>query len=133
MGMNVGGTRGAAISSINVTPMADVIIVLLIIFMVTIPVISRGEVDLPDATRARQRTDGPIVVTVRRDGSITLSGYGVVAPFDLAARLRERLAGRDSAVQLNADESLSYDRIAEVLAACRDAGAGEVAVMTEEG
>ena len=78
MGMSVGGTRGGAISSINVTPMADVIIVLLIIFMVTIPVISRGEVDLPDATRAREGAEGPIVVTVLSNGSVLLSDEAVV-------------------------------------------------------
>ena len=129
--MNVGGSRGTAISGINVTPMADVIIVLLIIFMVTVPVITR-QVDLPDATRAQARSDGPIVVTVRSNGSITVSDYGVVAPFELSARIRERLAISDAVVQVNADEALSYDRVADVLEACREAGAEEVAIMTEE-
>lgn len=131
MAMDVGGSRGAAISSINVTPMADVIIVLLIIFMVTLPVISR-QVDPPDALRGTARSDGPIVVTVRSSGSISLSDHGLVAPFELSARIRERLATRDAVVQVNADEALSYDRVAEVLAACREAGAEEVAIITEE-
>lgn len=131
MAMNVGGRRGGAISAINVTPMADVIIVLLIICMVTVPRLTR-QVDLPDATRARERSEGRIVVTVRNDGAITLSGEGLVAASDLAPRIRARLAVGESAVQLDADEGLSYDRISEVLAACREAGAEEVEVMTEE-
>ena len=131
MPMNVGGSRGAAISSINVTPMADVIIVLLIICMVTVPRFKR-EVDLPDATRARARADGRVVVTLRSNGSIALSEHGVVAPFELSARIRERLAISHAVVQLKADEGLSYDRVAEVLAACREGGAEEVAIMTEE-
>jgi biopolymer transport protein ExbD len=131
MAMDGGGTRGATISTINVTPMADVIIVLLIIFMVTVPVFTR-QVDLPDATRAHARSDGPVVVTLRSDGSITLSEHGVVAPFELSARIRERLAISDAVVQLNADEALPYDRVAEVLTACREGGAEQVAIMTEE-
>ena len=131
MAMRVGGRRGAAISTINVTPMADVIIVLLIICMVTVPRLTR-QVDLPDATHARERSEGRIVLTVRSDGSITLSEEGSVLPSDLSARLRARLATNEATVQLNADQGLSYDRISEVLAACRQAGAEEVEVMTEE-
>ena len=131
MAMNVGGSRGAAISSINVTPMADVIIVLLIICMVTVPRFTR-EVDLPDATRAKARSDGRVVVTLRGNGSITLSEHGAVTPFELSERIRERLAISDAVVQLNADEALSYDRVAAVLAACREGGAEEVAIMTED-
>jgi biopolymer transport protein ExbD len=126
------GRRGAAISSINVTPMADVIIVLLIIFMVTIPVIGRGEVDLPDALRGKERRGTPLSVTIHANGSIWLSDHGVVAPFELAARIRDQLEGENAVVRLHADEGLSYDRTAEVLAACREGGAEEVMVMTDE-
>ena len=132
MAMDVGRAHGGTISSINVTPMADVIIVLLIIFMLTIPAITRSQVDLPDAVRGQARPGGPIVVTLKGDGSITLSEHGRVAPLELAARIRERLAIGDAVVQLNADEALSYDRVAEVLAACREGGADEVTIMIEE-
>ena len=132
MTMEAGRARGGTISTINVTPMADVIIVLLIIFMVTIPAITRSPVDLPDAVRGQARPGGPIVVTLKGDGSITLSEHGPVAPFELAARIRERLAIANAVVQLNADEGLSYDLVAEVLAACRQGGADEVTIMTEE-
>ena len=131
MAMDVGGRRGTVISGINVTPMADVIIVLLIIFMLTIPAFT-SQVDLPDATRAHARSDGPIVVTLYGNGSITLSEHGVVAPFELSGRIRERLAIGDAVVQVNADQALPYERVAEVLDACREAGAEEVAIMTEE-
>lgn len=72
------------------------------------------------------------MVTVRSDGAISLSEEGAVMPSDLSARLRARLAINDATVQLNADQALSYERISAVLAACRDAGAEEVEVMTEE-
>jgi len=109
-----------------------VIIVLLIIFMVTIPVITRGEVDLPDAARGETRPDGPIVVTLRSDGTLKLSGHGAIELSDLTPRVREQLAGSGGGVTLNADQGLSYARISDVLAACREAGAEEVAIMTEE-
>lgn len=131
MSMNVGGSRGAVISSINVTPMADVIIVLLIIFMVTIPVITRGEVDLPDASQAAARKDAPIVVTMQRGGSVVLSGHGAVALSELSERLRG-LGAAGGVVHVRADQDLSYENVAPLLAACRDAGADGVVVMTEE-
>ena len=131
MAIQAGRARGAAISSINVTPMADVIIVLLIIFMVMVPKIAR-QVDLPDARRGETRPEAPIVVTLQGDGSMTLYGHGAVALPELEYRLRGRLAGRDAGVTLHADEGLAYERVSAVLAACRNAGAQEVAIMTEE-
>jgi biopolymer transport protein TolR len=128
--MDVSRARGGAISTINVTPMADVIIVLLIIFMVTIPVITR-QVDLPDARMSREKTDGPIIVTVRGHGEILLSGEGSIPIGQLSARIQDRLARSDGLIQLNADEGLPYDQVAAVLSACRRAGADEVAIMTE--
>jgi biopolymer transport protein TolR len=132
MAMQVRSARGGPISSINVTPMADVIIVLLIIFMVTIPVITRGDVDLPDALSGETRPDGPIVVTLRSDGVVALTGHGPIALSDLTAVVRERLAGGGAGVKLKANQGMSYNRVAEVLAACREAGAEEVSIMTEE-
>ena len=131
MAMSVGGAgRGAAISSINVTPMADVIIVLLIISMVMVPKIAR-QVDLPDALRGETRPETPIVLTLQGDGSMTLSGHGPVALPELECRVRERLAGSDAGVTLHADQGLAYERVSAVLAACRNAGAQEIAIMTE--
>ena len=130
MAMGSGRARGAAIASINVTPMADVIIVLLIIFMVMVPKIAR-QVDLPDARRGETRPEAPIVVTLQGDGSMTLSGHGPVALPELEYRVRERLAGSDAGVTLQADEGLAYERVSAVLAACRNGGADEVAIMTE--
>jgi biopolymer transport protein TolR len=128
--MDVGGAGRGAISSINVTPMADVIIVLLIIFMVTVPKIAR-RVDLPDAVRGRERAAGAIVVTVLRDGSITLSGHGPVTLSDLTAQVSEQLANTDAGVTLDADQGLAYERVSEVLFACRAAGAESISLMTE--
>ena len=115
MAMSVGRTDGAAIASINVTPMADVIIVLLIIFMVTIPFLSR-EVDLPGASHGRDRREGS-VVTIRANGEVALSGRGRVLPSELAVWLDP--AG---GVTVQADERVPYEMVSEVLTACRGAG-----------
>jgi len=130
MALHVGATRGGAIASINVTPMADVIIVLLIIFMVTVPRLTRP-VDLPDARSGSQRTEGPIVVTLSADGSIRLAEHGIVPLPQLTTLIRGRLGTERGAITVNADERLSYDQVGEVLTACRNAGAEEVALMTE--
>ena len=130
MAMHVGATRGGAIASINVTPMADVIIVLLIIFMVMVPKLT-NPVDLPDARTGKEKADGPIAITLSRDGSIRLAEHGIVVLPQLTALIRERMETEGGSVVVNADEGLSYERVAEVLTACRTAGAEEVALMTE--
>ena len=62
------------------------------------------QVDLPDAVGGVSRGDGDVVVTLRRDGTLTLADHGRVGPGELTALVRERLAVRAAAVTVNADE-----------------------------
>jgi biopolymer transport protein ExbD/biopolymer transport protein TolR len=128
------GRDGGAIASINVTPMADIMIVLLIIFMVTIPIISRGSVQLPIADHAanRQEDAKTIVVTLERDTTTRLGDDKLLTPSDLLPRLQQRFADRPEAgrvVYLKADEGLSYAEVRRVMDLCRTAGAEQVALM----
>lgn len=131
MAMEV-GARGGPIARINVTPMADVMIVLLIIFMVTVPILGR-EVDPPAASEARAVAQaGRLTITLRADGLPRIDGR-VVLPVDLPGAVRERLEARAdaAAVYVQADESLSYEQVDGVISALRAAGAVEVALAAE--
>jgi biopolymer transport protein TolR len=130
MAINVGpGRRGGAIADINVTPMADVMIVLLIIFMVATPIIAGSPVRLPDAMHAAAHSrEGRVEIVVRADGVVLLEG----SPVNVS-EVPERLAAHGSslpALTVEADRGASYDDVARVLAACRRAGAAEIALGT---
>ena len=77
MSMAVGGKKGGPMADINVTPMADIMIVLLIIFMVITPMLQKGvDVKLPQASNTKERKDEPktIVVAVKKDATTYLGG-----------------------------------------------------------
>jgi biopolymer transport protein ExbD len=128
--MTAGRPARGPISDLNVTPMADVMIVLLIIFMVTIPRLVQ-EVDLPEAAHARDRSGRRLAVTVRQDGKVSAAGVGVELA-DLEAHLRGRLAVEGGVVDVRAAVGLAYVDVSRVLDAVRAAGAEEVALVVEE-
>ncbi len=119
--------RRGNIAEINVTPMADVMIVLLIIFMVTIPMIAAGPVrDLPEAEHATAKGSGPIVVSIAADASVSVEGVPL-APDQVAARLASAFGGlRARIVYVRAASGLPYRVVADVLRSCRRAGAEEI-------
>lgn len=134
MALEVDGGRTGPLARIDVTPMADVIIVLLIIFMVTVPLLQQ-DVDLPDAAHAaRSSPEGQLVVTIEGDGTLRVGPHRLAGDAVLVDVLRDALRGRaDGTVHLRADEALDYARVEAVLDACRVAGATRVAVAAERG
>jgi biopolymer transport protein TolR len=136
MSMAVGGSKGGAMSEINVTPMADIMIVLLIIFMVITPMLSKGvDVKLPQAGNTKERKDDPksIVVAVKKDGTTFLNGVKVENPDqDLANQIRERLEEvQDKVIYLKGDEGIAYGEVMRVMDICRAGGVEEVALIAE--
>ncbi len=119
------------IADINVTPMADVIIVLLVIFMVTVPLIDEGPVRrLPEAAHVRTEERGPLVVSIAAESSLFVGGARVASPRELSERLRAGLeTSAERIVHVKADPDLPYAKVARVLATCRAAGAEEVALI----
>ena len=128
--------RGGAhqpLSEINVTPFVDVMLVLLIIFMVTAPMMQQGvDVDLPETTTQPIRVqDEPLILTVQKDGKIFLARREIPQ-----AELRDKLAaifeGRDSReLFLRADKEAPYGMVVKALAAAREAGATKLGMVTE--
>ncbi len=130
--MSPGRPRGGAIADINVTPMADVMIVLLIIFMVATPIIARPPVRLPDATHLRQHAGEKAEIVLRGGGAVTIDGVSLASTDLLAEYLGARtLVPESLLVLIQADREASYSELARVLAACRQARVGEVALAAE--
>ncbi len=128
------GRRSAPMSEINVTPMVDVMLVLLIIFMVTAPLLTVGvQVDLPKtkATIIRGQ-DEPLAITVDKEGQIYLQETEI----DLEG-LRPRLdaiTGNNPDVRIfvRGDASVNYGRIMEVMGTINAAGYSKVALVTRK-
>jgi biopolymer transport protein TolR len=127
--------RGGIMAGINVTPMADIMIVLLIIFMVMTPLIDHGQVrHLPPAAHARERKETPdtVVVSMTRDGATYLGQRRLETRGQLLWTVRALLAGAadsDRVVYIKADAGLAYSEVRRVMDACREAGAEEVALI----
>ena len=124
-------------AEINVTPLVDVMLVLLIIFMVTAPLLTAGvAVDLPDArAKALDTEDKPVTVSIDRTGKLFVDETEL-AEADLPARL-ERIANvaagaKPPQVFLRADRGLDYGRVMRVMGELNRAGLNRVALVTVE-
>jgi biopolymer transport protein TolR len=120
-------------SEINVTPFVDVMLVLLIIFMVTAPLMQQGiDVDLPETTTQPLRVKNePLIVTVKKDGKYYLGSKEIPAA-ELQTKLEAIFEGRDSKeVFLRADQDAAYGVVVKALAAARAAGAKQLGMVTE--
>jgi biopolymer transport protein TolR len=126
--------RYRPLSEINVTPMVDVMLVLLIIFMVAAPLMTSGvNVDLPKASANPLSQDSePLTVTVNAEGKIYLQDTELPLP-DLAGKLAAIADGKmDRRIFVRGDKALSYGRIMEVMATITQGGFTKVALLAEQ-
>ncbi|MFQ5417510.1 MAG: protein TolR [Myxococcota bacterium] len=127
------GSRKRALSEINVTPFVDVMLVLLIIFMVTAPMMQQGiDVDLPETTTQPLRMrDEPLILSVQKSGKYYL-GRTEIPLENLQEKLEAIFEGRDSKeIFLRADSEAPYGVVVKALAAAREAGASKLGMVTE--
>ena len=129
MSMRLGPSR-APMAEINVTPLVDVVLVLLIIFMVTAPFLQGGlQIDLPKvASRGLDVRDG-LIVSVRADRTIAI-GNRVVPLSGLEGALAKSGAA-DRPVFLRADRGVPYGMIVEIIARLRRSGVAALGLVTE--
>jgi len=131
MGMDAGGGKGVK-SDINVVPLIDVVLVLLVIFMVVTPMLQKGvDVILPKAEFAQKKESVKMTLTIKRDGQMFLEMDRVPK-----TRLEDKLISlfenrEDKALYIKADETLTFDKIMEVMDLCTKAGIKEVGLMTQ--
>jgi biopolymer transport protein TolR len=119
---------------INVTPFVDVVLVLLIIFMVTAPLMLQGmDVNLPQTTtQPIQMTNAPLVLTVTRGGEYSIAKQ-VIPSAELQKKLEAIFEARgEKELFLRADEAAPYGVVVQAMAAARRAGATRLGIVTEE-
>jgi biopolymer transport protein TolR len=121
------------IAQINITPLVDVMLVLLVIFMITAPMLQQGvNIALPKvAAKPLGEVHEQLVLAITSDGSVRLDG-APVAVNELSNKLTPIIAADpDRSVHVRADKEVPYGRVAEVMAAVQRAGAKKIGMVTE--
>ena len=133
MAFDVSSNRSSTtISQINVTPLVDVMLVLLVIFMVTAPIIQQGvQVNLPQAKAAAVAgTEDPLVVTIAKNERIYLNDNAITVE-ELSQRLRAiKKLKADKEVYLRADQEVRYGVVMRTIAAIKQAGIERLGMVT---
>jgi biopolymer transport protein ExbD/biopolymer transport protein TolR len=126
------GQTRSSLAEINITPLVDVVLVLLIIFMITAPVLQSGiEVAVPKTRTVKEITEQRLVVTIDRDQRVFL-GDQAVNVHDLGAKLLQ--PGSDPAkkvIYLRADERVPFGAFASVMDAVKQAGITNISIVTQ--
>jgi biopolymer transport protein TolR len=119
-------------STINVTPLVDVMLVLLVVFMVTAPLLTTGlRIDLPEVKAASTPVkDARLLVTVTKDEKILFGERDVTADVELEFRSNERVQ-TESELYIRADKDARYGVVAKVVAAARSAGVKSLNLLVE--
>jgi biopolymer transport protein ExbD len=136
MAFSVGGGKGRPSGEINVTPLIDIVLVLLIIFMVMTPVMLKEIVaKVPQKSTElvpQPPGENPIVVELDARDALTLNGEGV-APEALGERVAERLRhDRQKVVFFKIDDDANYGRAVRIMDVCKGAGAATLGIITKD-
>jgi biopolymer transport protein TolR len=136
MALSGGGKRSASggkgFTEINVTPMVDVMLVLLIVFMVAAPLLSTGlRIDLPDVQAANTPVkDSKLVVSITKDEKIMFGEQDVTANVEEVLRTNERVQ-KEREVYIRADKDARYGVVARAVAAARSAGVTSLNLLVD--
>ncbi len=135
MSMDVGGAKGGLNSEINVTPLVDVMLVLLIIMMVIAPMLQQGvPVQLPVANNSTDKPDtsDQTIVNIDSQGQLYVNSLPVTET-DIVGRVKAALEGKkETIVYLKGDKDAEYGRIMKMMDALRSAQIESVALITEK-
>ena len=131
------GPRRRTISEINMVPFIDVMLVLLIIFMVSAPLITTGIVDLPSVGKTRQRPQHVVEVVVAADERLKVrvdqGDASVVGLGQLAARVKDLQGGNvDTPVVISADRNVKYEQVVKVMDRLQKAGVQRVGLSVKQ-
>ena len=127
-------SRHNLVAEINVTPLVDVMLVLLIIFMVTAPMMTQGvDVDLPETTsKALKQKENPMVISINKQGEISLNRFNVSQKV-LKQQLMEQAknSGTDRSIFLRADKSVPYGLVISIMADVKEVGFEKIGMITK--
>ena len=125
------GQTRTSLAEINITPLVDVVLVLLVIFMITAPVLQSGiEVAVPKTRTVKEITEQRTVLTIDRDQQIFL-GDSPVNIHELPARLRSNTDPSKRIIYLRADERVPFGAFASVMDAVKQAGITNISIVTQ--
>ncbi len=126
------GRTQSSLSDINVTPFVDVVLVLLIIFMVTAPVLQSGiEVQVPRTRTVKQITEERLVISINRQQQVFLNNDPVNIN-EIAAKLHEKIRDPEGqAIYVRADENVPFGAFATVMDAVKSSGITNVSIVTQ--
>ncbi|KPA16831.1 Biopolymer transport, TolR [Candidatus Magnetomorum sp. HK-1] len=131
--MTAGGSSNQYMSEINVTPFVDVMLVLLIIFMVSAPMMTQGvDVSLPEAaSKSLSSDDESLTISIKKNGEIFINTYQVTID-----ALKEKLmiifdGQMDRQVYLRADKDVAYGLVVRVMSEVKNAGVQKLGMITE--
>ena len=126
------GSSPQPMSEINVTPLVDVMLVLVIILIVTAPLLTHQiKLSLPKAKTEAATVQHPLVISLTQDGQLYLDALPLTA-VELRSRLEQAVAGgTPPTVELRADGELAYQRVVQVMALIQNAGITKLAFLTE--
>jgi biopolymer transport protein TolR len=134
MSMDVGGAKGGVKADINVTPLVDVMLVLLIIMMLITPMLNQGvAMRLPEATNSvdKPTTQDNTVIAISKDGSVYLNAKPI-SEAELATKISEALEiKKEKSVFIKADEEAAYSAIMATMDQLRQAGVEDIGLITE--
>jgi biopolymer transport protein TolR len=133
MGPIRGNGRKRLVSDINVTPLVDVMLVLLIIFMVTAPMMNQGlDVDLPETTtKALRQKEDPIIVSIDKEGTIMLDKIEVTRVLLKQQLEKSPTEKKANPIYLKADKNVAYGIVVAVMADIKDAGFEKLGMITQ--
>ena len=128
-----GKGRKRLVSDINVTPLVDVMLVLLIIFMITAPMMTQGlNVDLPETTsKSLRQEEEPIVVTVDKDGVISIESITLARDLMIQELEKQYTANKKQPVFLRADENVPYGHVVKVMSDIKSVGFDQIGMITK--
>jgi biopolymer transport protein TolR len=126
------GRTQPALADINITPLVDVVLVLLIIFMVTAPVLQSGiDVSVPKTRTVKEITEERMVITINKDQRIFL-GNDAININEIGTRLRQKIRDpRHQSIFVRADENIPFGVFATVMDAVKQAGFANVSIVTQ--
>jgi biopolymer transport protein TolR len=126
------GRTQAALADINITPLVDVVLVLLIIFMVTAPVLQSGiDVSVPKTRYVKEITQERLVLTINKDQRVFL-GNDAININEIGTKLRQKVRDpRGQSIFVRADENVPFGAFATVMDAVKQAGFSNVSIVTQ--
>jgi len=133
MGPKNGGGRRGLVAEINVTPLVDVMLVLLIIFMVTAPMMTQGlEVELPETTsKALRQKEEPLVISLDKEGQIKLRNVSVSQKLLWEQLNAMSAADKKNPIYLRADKEVAYGKVVVLMADLKRAGFEKLGMITQ--